>query len=110
MAAALARLFPPPRFVELVHGYCDTAQITADMRAAGWDDVALDRVVVRGHARSAADFATGFGNGSPIRQLLAERETDPEVFVRELTARLTTLAGDAPFMPQLAAIAISALR
>jgi SAM-dependent methyltransferase len=112
MAAALARLFSaaPPRFVELVHGYCDEAQIIADLRAAGWDTLALERVQIRGHARSAADFATGFGYGSPIRQLLADRATDPDAFVRELTPRLAALAGDAPFTPQLAAIVISAIR
>lgn len=112
MAAALARLFPtdPPRFVETVHGYCDTARIAADMRAAGWTEVAFDRVAIRGHARSAADFATGFANGSPIRQLLADRATDPEAFVHELTPRLAALAGDAPFTPALAAIVISATR
>jgi len=112
MSAALARLFPadPPRFVELVHGYCDAAQITADLRAAGWEDIALERVAIRGRARSATDFATGFGNGSPIRQLLAERATDPDAFVRELAPRLAALGGDTPFTPELAAIVISARR
>lgn len=112
MAAALERLFPadPPRFVALVHGYCDTGQIAADMRAAGWEDPSLERVAIRGRARSAVDFATGFANGSPIRQLLAERATEPEAFVRELTPRLIALGGDAPFTPELAAIVISATR
>lgn len=112
MSSALARLFPadPPRFVALVHGYCNTDQIAADLRAAGWDNVSLERVAIRGRARSAADFATGFANGSPIRQVLAERGAEPEAFVRELTPRLIALAGDAPFTPELAAIVISAIR
>ena len=80
------------------------------MRAAGWGDVSLERVAIRGRARSAADFATGFANGSPIRQVLAERGAEPEAFVRELTPRLIALAGDAPFTPELAAIVISAIR
>jgi len=112
MAAALERLFPvdPPRFVAMVHGYCDTERIAADLRAAGWDDVRIDRVAIQGRARSAEDFATGFANGSPIRQLLADRATEPEVFVRELTPRLIALGGDTPFTPALAAIVLSAIR
>lgn len=112
MSAALARLFPadPPRFVAMVHGYCDTDQILGDARAAGWVDVRVERVAIRGRARSAIDFATGFAHGSPIRQVLAERGTEPEAFVRELTPRLIALGGDAPFTPELAAIVISATR
>lgn len=112
MSAALERLFPadPPRFVAQVHGYSDTDRIAADARAAGWADVSVERVAIRGRARSALDFATGFANGSPIRQVLAERGTEPEAFVRELTPRLIALGGDAPFTPELAAIVFSAIR
>jgi hypothetical protein len=56
------------------------------------------------------DAVQGFANGSPIRQVLTERDTAPEAFVRELTPRLSALGGDAPFTPELAAIVISAVR
>lgn len=112
MASALEALFPgdPPRFVGVVHGYCDTAQITADLRAAGWGAAALERVAIRGHSPSARHFATGFGCGSPIRHLLADRGAAPEAFIDDLAPRLAALAGDAPFTPELGAIVISAIR
>jgi SAM-dependent methyltransferase len=112
MNTVLAQLFPadPPRFVDMVHGYCDTDRIAADLRAAGWTEFGFDRVAIRGHARSAAELATGFGTGSPIRQLLADRGAPPEAFIRELTPRLIALAGDAPCSPELAAVVITAIR
>lgn len=116
MAAALGRLFPgdPPKFVAMVHGYCDRARIAADLAAAGWSEVAseiaIESVGLRGQAPSAREFATGFACGSPIRQLLAERGAEPAAFVAELAPRLAALAGDAPFCPELGAIVISAIR
>lgn len=112
MAASLAQLFPgdEPRFVGMVHGYCDLGQIAADLRAAGWTDAAVERVALRGHSPSAREFATGFGCGSPIRHLLADRGAEPGAFIDELTPRLAALAGEAPFTPELGAIVISAIR
>jgi SAM-dependent methyltransferase len=112
MARSMERLFPsdPPQFVAMVHGYCDTAQITADLRAAGWNEITLERVAIRGRSRSAREFATGFARGSPIFGLLADRGTDPDVFIAELTPRLIDLGGDTPFEPELGAIVISATR
>jgi SAM-dependent methyltransferase len=112
MAAVLARLFPadPPKFIAMVHGYCDRARIAADLAAAGWDDVAIEPVALRGGSTSPEGLATGFACGSPVRQLLTERGTEPAAFVAELAPRLAVLAGDAPFCPELGAIVISAFR
>lgn len=112
MASALAAVCPidPPRFIEMVHGYCDTAQIAADLRAAGWTDAALERVALRGHGRSALDFATGFALGSPVQKVLAERAVAPAAFIAEFTPRLVAIGGDAPFIHPLGAIVISARR
>ena len=94
----------------MIHGYGSTERIAADMRAAGWDDVAFESVVINGHGRAAADFATGFATGSPIAQVLAQRGADPQRFVRDLTPRLIAVGGDAPFTPALAAVVITATR
>jgi SAM-dependent methyltransferase len=111
MASALEAVCPgDPPLVAMVHGYCDTEQIAADMRAAGWSNPAFARVAIHGHGRSAREFATGFALGSPIRQLLAERGVEPDAFIAELTPRLIAVAGDTPFAPQLGAIVISAVR
>jgi SAM-dependent methyltransferase len=112
MSAALRAMFPadPPRFVEMVHGYCDDARITADARAAGWPEVALDHGAIRGHAHTAADLAAGFAHGSPIRQLIVERGGAPEAFAARLTTRFAAVAGNAPCEPAMSAIVISARR
>jgi SAM-dependent methyltransferase len=73
--ASLAELFPddPPRFLETPYGYHDSERIRADMSAAGWEDVQLEDVRLRGLAPSAADFAAGFTLGTPLAHELAER-------------------------------------
>jgi hypothetical protein len=91
-------------------GLDPTDRIAADLRAAGWTEFGFDRVAIHGHARSAAELATAFGTGSPIRQLLADRGTPPDAFIRGLTPRLAALAGGAPCTPELAAVVITAIR
>jgi ubiquinone/menaquinone biosynthesis C-methylase UbiE len=112
MARTLADLFPadPPRILDVIHGYGDPERIAADMRAAGWDDIAFEPVAINGHGRAAADLATGFAYGSPIAQVLAQRGADPQRFVTDLTPRLIEVGGDAPFTPALAAVVITATR
>jgi SAM-dependent methyltransferase len=112
MATTLEELCPddPPRVLDIIHGYFATDRVAADMRAAGWADVAFAPVALTGHGPAAADFATGFGRGSPIAQALEQRGVDPQRFVTALTPRLIEIGGDAPFAPALAAIVISAAR
>jgi ubiquinone/menaquinone biosynthesis C-methylase UbiE len=112
MARTLADLFPddPPRILDMIHGYGSSERIAADMRAAGWENMAFEPVSIHGHGRAAADLATGFAYGSPIAQVLAQRSTDPQRFIAELTPRLIEVGGDAPFTPALAAVVISATR
>jgi ubiquinone/menaquinone biosynthesis C-methylase UbiE len=112
MATTLAEMFPadPPRILDMIHGYGDPERIAADMRAAGWTDMAFESVAITGHARAAVDLAMGFAHGSPIAQALAQRAADPQRFVTALMPRLIEVGGDAPFRPALAAIVISATR
>jgi SAM-dependent methyltransferase len=112
MATTLEELCPadPPRILDMIHGYFATDRIAADMRDAGWEDVAFAPVALTGHGPSAEDLATGFGRGSPIAQALAQRAIDPQRFITALTPRLIAVGGEAPFAPALAAIVITADR
>jgi len=75
VAAAVTALFPddPPSFYDRVpFGYHDMERIEADLRAAGFTDIAgetarkMSRVVAR-------DAATGLCQGSPMRAEIEER-------------------------------------
>ncbi len=96
LAESLAVVLPdgaPTFVVRVPHGYTDPALIEADLRAAGLTDVALDRVVLRSTAASAADLARGFCLGTPLRFALEERgslEDLTRAVAEEMTARLGT--------------------
>ena len=109
--AELARLFPddPPRFMEMPHGYHDKDRIRADMMAAGWDDVQLDVVALRGRSPSATDFVTGFVLGSPLTQQLVARDADTDAVICALAAAVIPVGGEQPFEPQHGAIVIVAI-
>ncbi len=74
---AVADLFPddPPSFLARApHGYHDAARIREDLRAAGFEHVALETVTFRGRAPSAADPAIGFCQGCPLRHEIEGRD------------------------------------
>jgi SAM-dependent methyltransferase len=76
LAAGLERAFPddPPTFIATVpHGYADPDLVAGDLRAAGFDGITIDRVTLEGHAPSAADVATGFCAGTPLRPQIEAR-------------------------------------
>jgi SAM-dependent methyltransferase len=106
----LARLFPddPPRFMETPHSYHDKDRIRADMAEAGWENVRLDEVALRGCSPSAIDFATGFTLGSPLTQQLVARGADTDAVIRALTAAVIPVGGEKPFELQHGAIVITA--
>ncbi|WP_330335058.1 class I SAM-dependent methyltransferase [Streptomyces sp. NBC_00536] len=92
--AGLERAFPadPPRFLATVpHGYADPALVTADLMAAGFTVEEQRELTLEGRAASAADVATGFLTGSPVRAAVAERgggSAERAVIIEEMTARL----------------------
>ncbi|MER6523175.1 class I SAM-dependent methyltransferase [Streptomyces sp. NPDC001553] len=94
--AGLERAFPadPPRFLPTVpHGYCDPAVVAADLAAAGFAVEEEQELTLEGRAASAADLATGFLTGTPVRAAVEERGDGPAVLatvVGEMTARLGT--------------------
>jgi SAM-dependent methyltransferase len=100
----------PPRFLETPYGYHDRERIRADLAEAGWEKVQLDDVHIESQSPSAADFATGFAQGTPLVNQLTERGDDPEEVARALVDRLRPIGGDKPFKALLAATVITAVR
>jgi SAM-dependent methyltransferase len=68
--AGLERAFPgdPPNFlVAIPHGYADRDVVVRDLTAGGLETVVVETVTLEGHAESAAEVATGFCTGTPVR-------------------------------------------
>ena len=92
---SVAALFPddPPSFYRRVpFGYHDTAQIEADLRAAGFADTAIETVSLtsRVDARAAA---IGLCQGSPMGAEIEARGGDPAAVADAATAALARIDG-----------------
>ncbi|MGE5269627.1 MAG: class I SAM-dependent methyltransferase [Thiohalocapsa sp.] len=74
---AVAALFPadPPSFLPRTpHGHHDTAVIRADVTAAGFGDVGVERIERRSRAASPREPAIGYCQGTPLRNELEARD------------------------------------
>ena len=99
---SLAAVLPddPPTFVVRVpHGYADPDQIAADVASGGLQVLTVERLVLRGSARSARGLAEGFCLGTPLRFALEERGSLmalTDAIAEQLLSRLGTgqLEGD----------------
>ena len=79
VGAAMARLYPdnPAAFLErMPFGYHDPAWIERDLRAAGFENIAIETVECRRRLGSAREAATGLIQGSPIRGEIEPRAPD----------------------------------
>jgi SAM-dependent methyltransferase len=75
-AEAVAALFPadPPSFLERVpYGYHDERSIEGDLRAAGFTDIAIERVAKESRIASPRAAAEGLCLGSPLRSEIEAR-------------------------------------
>ena len=101
LVAGLEQAFPadPPRFVVAVpHGYADPAAVEADLVAAGFICEATQSVTLEG-VGSAADVATGFCTGTPLRaeiEARADLEETTEFIAERMTARTRRRPGAGP--------------
>jgi ubiquinone/menaquinone biosynthesis C-methylase UbiE len=100
VSAAVAALFPsdPPSFFRRVpFGYHDKAAVEADLRAAGFAQVAAETVEKRSVVE-ARDAATGLVAGTPLRAEIEER--DPARLDEAIEAAAASLVhldgGEAP--------------
>ena len=76
LEAGIERAFPddPPTFVvEVPHGYSHLGRMADDLAAGGLACVATEEVTLEGASGSAADVATGFCTGTPLRMAIEER-------------------------------------
>jgi len=111
-AKAVAALFPddPPSFLDRVpFGYHDVARIEKDLRAAGFDDVAIETVAKRSRAADPRDAAVGLCTGTPLRAEIEER--DParlEEATEVAAAALRALAGGGALDAAMSAHVVSA--
>jgi len=110
LVAGLAQAFPddPPVFVATVpHGYCDLGQIVADLAAGGLECMSAVSVTLSGQADSAADVATGFCTGTPLRMEIESRghlAASTAVVADQMTASL----GRGPVTAEMTAFVIEA--
>ncbi|MCF2515467.1 methyltransferase domain-containing protein [Sphingomonas sp. G124] len=90
---AVAAEFPddPPAFLaRMPFGYADLEIITADLTAAGFDDIEFETIGHRSRLPSALDAATGMCQGSPLRSEIEAR--DPAALDRVTKAAAKALA------------------
>jgi SAM-dependent methyltransferase len=76
LAEAISAIFPddPPDFFRRVpFGYHDIARIEADLREAGFREIAIETVAKRSRSGSAREAAIGMCHGSPLRAELEAR-------------------------------------
>jgi SAM-dependent methyltransferase len=90
----LERAFPgdvPPFLSTVPHGYANTEIVVRDLQGAGCEVDSAETVTLQGHAASAADVATGFCTGTPLRGEIEARGDLSEttrLVSSEMTARL----------------------
>ncbi len=77
VSAAVREMFPddPPLFLARTpHGYHDKDAIVADVRSAGFVDVAAETVTLRSVAPTSMDPAIGYCQGTPLRNEIEARD------------------------------------
>jgi ubiquinone/menaquinone biosynthesis C-methylase UbiE len=87
---AVADEFPedPPKFYARVpFGYSDLELVTADLMAAGFDDIEFETITHRGRLPSAIDAATGMCQGSPLRSEIEARDHSALDRVTQIAAK-----------------------
>jgi SAM-dependent methyltransferase len=99
----------PPTFVGAVpHAYRDPDVVAADLRAAGFADVTVTAVTLRGEAPSAASLAAGYCTGTPLRAQLADRG-DVDALTASVARHLEAILGDGPVAAEMTAYVAEAV-
>jgi ubiquinone/menaquinone biosynthesis C-methylase UbiE len=90
VTTALADIFvdDPPRFLARTpHGYHDRDAVIAELRAAGFVNVAAETLTRRSVAPSCRDPAIGFCQGSPLRSEIEARDANRLAEATDAAAR-----------------------
>jgi SAM-dependent methyltransferase len=112
VTAGLRTLFPddPPMFLASVpHGYADAEVVLADVRAGGFAQAELTTVVLEGNAASAADVASGYCLGTPLRAGIQQRG-ELTAATKGLAAHLQDEFGSGPIRWRMSAHVVQATR
>lgn len=91
---SVSEVFPdaPPVFLARTpHGYHDTDQIAADVKAAGFGSVEIQTLSEQSHAATAADPAIAYCKGTPLRNEIVSRDPDA---LDDVTQRATRAIKD----------------
>ena len=88
VVAAFFPADPPAFFARVPHGYSDLETVTADLMAAGFDDLEFETIGHRCRATSALDAATGMCQGSPLRSEIEARDHAALERVTEAAAKV----------------------
>lgn len=109
---AVAELFPsdPPRFLARTpHGYHDATLIRADLEAAGFRDIAIERVAETSRAPGPREPAFAFTQGTPMRSEIEARDASR---LAEATDRaeagIRARFGDGPVDGRIQALVVTA--
>jgi len=109
---AVADMFAndPPRFLARTpHGYHDKQAIIAEVRGAGFVDVAVETLTRRSVAPTCRDPAIGFCQGSPLRNEIEARDANQLVEATEAAAsKINARFGNGPVDGMIQAHVITA--
>ena len=110
LVAGVERAFPddPPTFMTAVpHGYSDAGQAVAHLAAGGLECVSTESVTLAGQSGSAAEVASGFCTGTPLRMAIEDRG-DLMASTAVVSEEMTTRLGDGPVTSKMTAYVIEA--
>jgi ubiquinone/menaquinone biosynthesis C-methylase UbiE len=114
VTSAVAEMFaddPPLFLARTPHGYYDTQAVVAEVRSAGFVNVAADTLARRSVAPSCRDPAIGYCQGTPLRNEIEARDANRLVEATEAAARkIGARFGNGPVDGMIQAHAITASR
>jgi ubiquinone/menaquinone biosynthesis C-methylase UbiE len=109
---AVADMFAndPPRFLARTpHGYHDKQAVIAEVRSAGFVDIAVETLTRRSVAPTCRDPAIGFCQGSPLRNEIEARDANRLVEATEAAAsKINARFGNGPVDGMIQAHVITA--
>jgi hypothetical protein len=99
---------PEMEFARVPYSYHDEAAIRADLDAARFGDVRIDRLKVDIKAPSARAYATGQTRGTPRGALIEKRGAKLDDVIERIATALGELGGAEPFKCQGHALVVQA--
>jgi ubiquinone/menaquinone biosynthesis C-methylase UbiE len=97
----------PPTFYQIPFGFHDQDAISGYLRSTNFVDVTIERVSFDATAPSAAHFARGLVEGTPIANAITEAGLPFDPIREAVTAALVAHGGDGPWRSSMAALVCS---